>query len=65
MVSILEKTLNQKAILNNLPMQQGDVDITYADISKAKKYIKYSINTAFLNGIEKYYHFLREELIDI
>jgi UDP-glucuronate 4-epimerase len=54
MVKAIEKTLNQKAILNRLPMQEGDVEITYADISKAEKLLFYIAKTPFENGIYKF-----------
>jgi UDP-glucuronate 4-epimerase len=54
-VKAIEKTLNQKAILNKLPIQQGDMDITFADISKADKLLSYKVETTFTNGIDKFY----------
>lgn len=58
MVSTLEKTLKKKAILNKLPMQQGDVEVTFADITKAEKFLDYKIITPFTIGVEKFYSFL-------
>ncbi len=58
MVKTIEKTLNQKATLDKLPIQQGDVEITFADISKAKKLLDYKVSTNFKTGIEKFYSFL-------
>jgi UDP-glucuronate 4-epimerase len=57
MVKTIEKTLNLKAILDKLPIQQGDVEITFADISKAKKILGYKVCTNFKTGIEKFYSF--------
>lgn len=37
MVKTIEDALGIKAIIDKQPMQPGDVDITYADISKAKR----------------------------
>jgi UDP-glucuronate 4-epimerase len=58
LVEIIENSLNKKAILNRLPLQQGDVNITYADISKAKAKIgynpKYDIETGIKNFVEWY-----------
>jgi UDP-glucuronate 4-epimerase len=54
MVSTLEKALGQKAILNRLPMQAGDVNVTFADISKAKKLLNYQPTTSFDEGIHKF-----------
>ena len=54
MVQTIEKALNKKAIINWLPMQPGDVDITYADISKAKKLLGYNPSITFENGIKNF-----------
>jgi UDP-glucuronate 4-epimerase len=35
-------------------MQQGDVNITYADIQKAQKLLGYKISTPFSEGIKKF-----------
>ena len=35
-------------------LQPGDVIVTYADISKAKKLINYDPKTSFKKGIEKF-----------
>lgn len=54
MVETLERFLEKKAILNKLPLQQGDVNITYADISKAKNEIGYNPQYDFETGINKF-----------
>lgn len=54
MVKTIEKTLNLEAIIDKLPMQQGDVEITYADITKAQKLLNYYARTLFFTGIEKF-----------
>ena len=54
MVETIENTLGKKAILDVQPMQPGDVDKTYADISKAKAMIGYDPQTNFAEGIRKF-----------
>ncbi|HYM93300.1 MAG TPA: GDP-mannose 4,6-dehydratase, partial [Chitinophagaceae bacterium] len=54
LVQVIENSLGKKAILNELPLQQGDVNITYADISKAKKEIGYDPKYNFEKGIRKF-----------
>ena len=54
MINIIGKTLNIEPMIKELPMQPGDVDRTYADISKAKKLLKYNPNTSFSDGIKKF-----------
>ncbi len=58
LVETIETLLGKKAILNQLPFQEGDVKITYADISKASEEIgyepKYDIETGVRKFIEWY-----------
>ena len=58
MVRTIENTLNKKAVLNNLPMQPGDVNRTFADISKANKILGYNPQTDFAEGIRKFVEWL-------
>jgi UDP-glucuronate 4-epimerase len=54
MVKAIENVLNKKANLDKLPIQQGDVDITFADISKAETLLGYKVKTHFQKGIYKF-----------
>ena len=54
MINIIAKTLGVEPKIKQLPMQPGDVDRTYADISKAKNMIGYEPKTKFEEGIEKF-----------
>ena len=54
MISTLENALNVKSKINQLSMQQGDVQRTSADISKAKKLLGYVPQTNFQNGIKTF-----------
>ncbi|WP_294707376.1 GDP-mannose 4,6-dehydratase [uncultured Fusobacterium sp.] len=54
MVETIENAIGKKAILDIQPMQPGDVDKTYADISKAKTMIGYDPQTNFSEGIRKF-----------
>ncbi len=51
MIATIEKVFEEKAIINQLPMQPGDVPQTYADISKAKRLLNYEPKTSFEEGI--------------
>ena len=51
MVKTIEQILNKKAQLNKLPIQDGDVYRTFADISKAKKMLDYNPQTKFKQGV--------------
>ncbi|WP_319372294.1 GDP-mannose 4,6-dehydratase [uncultured Ilyobacter sp.] len=54
MVETIEKELGIEAKINRQPMQPGDVEKTYADISKAKKVLGYAPKTQFSEGIKKF-----------
>ncbi len=58
MVSTLEKALGRKAILNKLPLQPGDVERTFADITKAKRKLGYNPQYSFEAGIAKFCEWL-------
>ena len=54
MINIIGETLGVKPIISQMPMQPGDVERTYADISKAKKLIGYEPKTSFEKGIANF-----------
>ena len=54
MIDTIAETLGVKPKINKLPMQPGDVDRTFADITKAKKMIGYEPKTTFKEGIQKF-----------
>lgn len=60
MIDIIGKVLNIEPVINQLPMQPGDVERTYADISKAKTLIGYEPKTSFEDGIKKFVEWYKE-----
>lgn len=54
MVETLENELGKKAQKIYLPDQPGDVKVTYADISKARKILNYRPTWEFEKGIKKF-----------
>lgn len=54
MIETIERAVGKKAIIDRKPMQPGDVDRTYADISKAKQLIGYEPKTSFKDGIQNF-----------
>ena len=54
LVEVIEQILGKKAVLHHLPMQQGDVSRTYADISKAKAEIGYNPVYDIETGMRKF-----------
>lgn len=59
MINILGNKLNKEVIINKMNMQLGDVNYTYADITKAKKLLGYTPKISFEEGIDKYVKYLR------
>ncbi len=51
-IAVIEKETGKKAIINNVPMQRGDVPMTYADISKAKELLGYEPKVNIEQGIK-------------
>lgn len=64
LIGIIAKTLNVKPIIDQLPMQPGDVDVTYSDYSHAKKVLNYDPNVRIEEGIEEFVKWYKEYLIN-
>lgn len=53
-ISAIEQATGKKAVENLLPMQPGDVPITYADISELEKETGFKPSTSIEDGITKF-----------
>lgn len=63
MIRTIGEILEIEPKIEQLPMQAGDVETTFADITKAKKLIGYEPKTPFYNGIKKFVEWYKEENI--
>jgi len=54
LITEIEKALGKKAVIERLPEQQGDMPITSADISKARRLLGYNPQTKIADGIPKF-----------
>ena len=54
LIAAIEGALGKKAKINRLPEQPGDVPLTCADISKARKLLGYNPTTKFKDGLPKF-----------
>ncbi len=61
MIQTLEKALGNKAHCQKLPLQPGDVQRTFADISKAHKLLAYEPKTTFDDGIDQFVKWLKRD----
>lgn len=59
MIETIGEVLEVEPMIETLPMQPGDVDRTYADISKARQLLGYEPHTTFREGIEKFVEWYR------
>ncbi len=60
MIETIEKACGQKAIVRVCEMQPGDVDRTWADVSKAKRELGYQPGVSFAQGIEEFVAWFRK-----
>ena len=60
LIFLIEKNLKKKAKIKQLPEQPGDVPITYADITKAKKLLNYKPKVKIEEGIEKFVRWYKD-----
>lgn len=54
LIQLIEKALGRTAIVERHPMQPGDVSVTYADITKAQRLLKYAPKTQVESGIPQF-----------
>ena len=60
LVAEIEKALGKKAIKEYVPLQPGDVERTYADVTKAINELGYYPQTKIEDGLAKFVTWLRE-----
>jgi UDP-glucuronate 4-epimerase len=60
LITLIEQAVGVKAVIERQPMQPGDVPITFADISKARKLLCYDPQTKIEEGIVKFVEWFRE-----
>ncbi len=54
LISLIEENLQKKAVIEWLPVQPGDVPITYADIDKARRLLAYAPCVNIKEGINRF-----------
>ena len=59
-IEILEKELGKKAKIRFLPMQDGDMEKTWADSSLLNSLTRYSPNTKIEDGIKIFVRWYKE-----
>jgi len=60
LIKEIEKALGKKAKIERFPMQPGDVNQTYADVTKAKEKLGYNPNTEISEGLARFVKWFRK-----
>ena len=60
-ISLLEEALGKRAEKNMMPMQKGDVPVTYADTSRLERLYGYRPTTELRDGIREFARWYKEE----
>jgi UDP-glucuronate 4-epimerase len=55
LVDEISKVCGREVVLDRQPMQPGDVEITYADISKAREKLGYAPKTLIPEGLRRFF----------
>jgi UDP-glucuronate 4-epimerase len=58
---LIEEALGKKANVEMLESQPGDVSVTYADISKAKRLLGYQPKVKIEEGIKRFVEWYKRE----
>lgn len=61
LVQLIEKSLGKTASLNRQPLQPGDVPVTFADITKARKLLGYNPRASIEDGIPRFVEWFRSQ----
>jgi UDP-glucuronate 4-epimerase len=59
-IEVIEEKLGRKAVKNFLPLQDGDVPETYADVNDLMRDIDFKPQTSIEEGIEKFINWYKE-----
>ena len=60
MIETIAAAFGRRAMIRQLDMQPGDVDVTYADISRARADLGYNPRTPFAEGVARYAAWFRQ-----
>jgi len=61
LIELLERALDGKAIIDRQPLQPGDMPITYADVSKARRLLGYQPRTSLEVGIDRFVDWFKKQ----
>ena len=59
LIQAIEKALGKSAVINRLPLQPGDVDRTYADLTRSAAELEFAPRTDLATGLANFVSWLR------
>jgi len=59
LISVIEKVVGKKARIKKMPLQKGDVPLTFADVSKAKRLLGYEPKVRLEEGIKSFFEWYK------
>ena len=60
-ISIIEENLDKKAKIKKMPLQPGEVEVTYADVKKAERLLAWKPKTSVETGMKKFIEWYKNE----
>lgn len=63
-VDLLEQALGKPALIDYQPRQPGDIPVTHADISKARRLLGYNPQTRIEEGLQKFVEWFKARSLD-
>jgi UDP-glucuronate 4-epimerase len=61
MIQVIAEEMGKRPIIRRLPMQPGDVNRTFADVSKARRLLGYDPSVEFRDGVRRFVEWLHAE----
>lgn len=62
LISLIEENLQKKVVIEWLPLQPGDVPVTFADIDKARRLLGYNPGVDIKEGISRFVNWFLEDV---
>jgi UDP-glucuronate 4-epimerase len=59
LIAMIERAVGRKAVVRTLPLQPGDVPVTFADIAKARRLLGYNPQVKIEDGIPRFVEWFR------
>ncbi len=61
LIALLEEAMGKKAIIDRQPLQPGDVERTFADVTRAKEELGYQPTTDMRQGLKRFVEWFQEQ----